>query len=261
MTVLEWLVRVDRLLLAAALVAASGIACAGHDAAQPTASPRISRASASTVYNATRKRAVGTEAQVNLLARAFLPPSREAHPGFAYYAYLLFTDSSPTSAPARRAASATYLDMLTQVQPAGQKSGLRREDMAVLYVPLADKAAADSLIRDRDPQGLLAAYNYVRARGMAGLLKRAGKTIPDVAIIGCSRPLAVQSVVDFDTVDVVDLTDPGTVRERMERFRDSLESGERHVSEGGQAVVLRRLREFFTWAEAAAHDASPVLTF
>jgi hypothetical protein len=212
------------------------------------------------VYNASRKSTGGAEAQVNLLARAFLPQSSEAHPGFAYYAYLLFTDSSPNSAPARRAASATYLGMLTHVYAAGEKPAVRRENMAVLYVPMAGKTA-DSMIEDRDPQALLAAYNYVGARGMAGRLKRAGKTIPDVAIIGSTRPLGADAAVDSAAVDVVDLTDPGTVEERMARFRDSLETGERHLSEGGQPIVLKRVRAFIAWAETAAHEISPVLRF
>jgi hypothetical protein len=151
--------------------------------------------------------------------------------------------------------------MLTHVYAASDKPGVRREDMAVLYVPLADKAAADSLIGDRDPQSLLVAYNYVRARAIASRLKRAGKSIPDVAIIGSTRPLAANTAVDSDAIDVVDLTDPGTVAERMERFRDFLQAGERHLSEGGHPIVLKRVREFLAWAETAAHDVSPVLTF
>jgi hypothetical protein len=150
--------------------------------------------------------------------------------------------------------------MLAHVYVAGEKPGVRRENMAVLYVPMAGKAA-DSLIEDRDPQALLAAYNYVGARGMAGRLKRAGKTIPDVAIIGSTRPLAADAAVDSAAIDVVDLTDPGTVGERMERFRDFMETGERHLSEGGQPIVLKRVREFIAWAGTAAHDGSRVLRF
>jgi hypothetical protein len=261
MTVLDRVIEADRLLFAATLVmAVCGAACAAQDATLPS-SPRISKAAGNAVYTASRKKTGGAEAQVNLLARAFLPPSSEAHPGFAYYAYLLFTDSTPNSAPARRAASASYLGMLAHVYAASEKLGIKREDMAVLYVPMADKVAADSLMADRDPQGLLAAYNYVRARGIAGRLKRAGKTIPDVAIIGSTRPLAANGVIDSDAIDVVDLSDPGTVAERMERFRDSLEAGERHLSEGGQPIVLKRLHEFFAWAETAGHDGSSVMTF
>jgi len=237
-----------------------GGACAFQDAAPPP-SPRIAKATGNAVYTASRKKAGAAEAQVNLLARAFLPSASEAHPGFAYYAYLLFTDSTPNSAPARRAASATYLDMLSHVYAAGEKPGIKREDMAVLYVPMADKAAADSLIAERDAQALLSAYNYSRARGMAGRLKRAGKLIPDVAIIGSTRPLAANGTFASDAIDVVDLTDPGTVAERMERFRDSLVAGERHLSEGGQPIVLKRLHDFFAWAETAAHDAPSHMTF
>jgi hypothetical protein len=253
------MIEAERLMIVAAIaLAASGVSCATNDAGQP-ASPRRAKTSGNAVFNASQQRAGRAEAQVSLLARAFLPPATEAHPGFAYYAYLLFTDSSPASAPARRAASAFYLGMLSHVHAANEKTGVRREDMAVLYVPVTDKAAADSLIGERDQQALIAAYDYVRARGMVRELKRAGKAIPKVAIIGGPRPLTAG--VALGTMDVVDLTDPGTVAERMERFRDSLEAGERHVNEGGQPVVLKRLREYFAWAGTAGRDGSTLLTF
>jgi hypothetical protein len=258
MTARKRAINAHRLALAATLAtAASGAACGAHDAAT---SSRASRLSGSVVYQASRKKAGGAEAQVSLLARAFLPVSSEAHPGFAYYAYLLFTDGSPSSAAARRAASAAYLDMLTHVSAKSEKSGVKRADMAVLYVPLADDTAAGSLLKDRDPQALLAAYNYVRARSIANVLKRTGKTIPNVAIIGSPRPLAANAAIRSETIDVVDLSDPGTVEERMERFRNSLQAGEGHLMEGGKPIVLQRLRDYFAWAEAPP-DATRVLTF
>jgi hypothetical protein len=256
-------IEVERLLFASAFMALCGAACVAHDTAAQSAA-RMSRPAGNTVYHASRKGNGETEAHVSLLARAFLPAASDVQPGFAYYAYLLFTDSSPNSAPARRAASAAYLDMLTHVHAANEKTGIGREEMAVLYVPLVDQAPADSLMRDREPQALLSAYNYVRARGMAARLKRAGKKIPDVAIIGSRRPVPGNAVVDADTadaIDVVDLTDPGTAAERMERFRDSLQAGERHLIQEGQPIVLTRLHEFFLWANVTAHNAPRVLTF
>lgn len=243
--------------LAAILVASTAVACAATEPARAPA--RATGAAGNAVYTAPRRKADGGEAQVNLLARAFLAPASEAQTGFAYYAYLVFTDSSPASAPARRATSAAYLEMLTHV--AREKQGAARADMAVLFVPLADKAAAGGLLKERDPQSLLAAYDYPRARGMAGALKRAGKAVPGVAIVGSSRPLAANATPAADAIDVVDLSDPGTARERLERFRDSLETGERHLSEGGQPVVLKRLREFFAWADAASSGGPTTLSF
>jgi hypothetical protein len=253
-------IEVERLLFAGVFVALCGSACAAHDTAAQSAA-RMSKSAGSTVYNASRKGNGEAEAHVSLLARAFLPASSDVQPGFAYYAYLLFTDSSPNSAPARRAVSATYLGMLNHVHAANEKTGISREGMAVLYVPLVDQAPADSLMKDRDPQALLSAYNYVRARGMAARLKHAGKRIPDVAIIGSRRPLTVNTVVEANAIDVVDLTDPGTAAERMERFRDSLQAGERHLIQEGQPIVLTRVHEFFLWADATAHDVPRVLTF
>jgi hypothetical protein len=46
----------------------------------------------------------------------------------------------------------------------------------------------------------------------------------------------------------------------MERFRNSLQAGEAHLMEGGKPVVLKRLRDYFAWAEAPP-DAARVLTF
>lgn len=259
-TVLKRVIEVESLLFAAALTAVCGSACMAHDPAAQSAA-HMSGSAGNTVYNANRNAKGGTEAQVSLLARAFLPASSDVQPGFAYYAYLLFVDSSPNSAPARRAASATYLSMLTNVHAASEKAGISREDMAVLYIPLVDQVPAESLIKDRDPQALLSAYNYVGARGMVARLKRAGKKIPDVAIVGSRRPLTVRAAFGADAIDVVDLTDPGTAAERLERFRDSLQAGERHLSQEGQPIVLTRLHEFFLWAAVAAHDVSRVLTF
>jgi len=261
-TILKRATEAEYLLFAAMLMAAGGPACVAHDTAAQSAAS-MSRPGENTVYGygAGRKEKAGTEAQVSLLARAFLSASSDVQPGFAYYAYLLFVDSSPNSAPARRAASATYLGMLTHVRAGSERAGISREDMAVLYVPLVDQSPADSLIKDRDPQALLSAYNYVRARGMAARLKRAGKKIPDVAIVGSRRPLTASTAVGPEAIDVVDLTDPGTAAERMERFRDSLQAGERHLIQEGQPIVLTRVHEFFLWADATAHDVPRVLTF
>jgi hypothetical protein len=249
----------ESLLFTVVLVAVGGLACAAHDSATQSAA-RKSRPGEDAVYHASRKENPGAEAPVNLLARAFLPASSDVQPGFAYYAYLLFVDNSPNTAPARRAASATYLDMLTHVRAGAEMAGVRRADMAVLYVPVVDKAPTGSLIKDRDPQALLSAYNYARARGMVARLKRAGKKIPEVAIVGCRQPLAASTTVSSDTIDVVDLTDPGTAAERIERFRDSLQASEHPLNQEGQPLVLKRLHEFFLWADAD-HDTPRVLTF
>jgi hypothetical protein len=258
-TVVKRAIEVECLLLAG-LMAASGAGCVAHDTAAQSAACTSSLAG-NTVYNASRKEKGEPEAQLSLLARAFLSGSSDVQPGFAYYAYLLFVDSSPNSAPARRAASASYLGMLTHVRAASEKTGVRREDMAVLYVPLVDQSPAESLAKDRDAQGLLSAYNYVRARGMVSRLKRAGKKVPDVAIVGSRRPLTVGAAVGADAIDVVDLTDPGTAAERIERFQASLQAGERHLSQEGRPIVLKRLQEFFLWADSAGRDSPRVLTF
>ena len=68
------------------------------------------------------------------------------------------------------------------------------------------------------------------------------------------------ATVSCKEVDVVDLTNVANVQERMKRFRDSIESGERHLSEAGQPLVLRRLRQFFAWVGGAADDVSVVAT-
>jgi hypothetical protein len=253
-------IEIERLLFAAAIVAIGGPACMAHDSDAQSAARR-SRSGDNAVYHASRKDGAGAEAPVSLLARAFLSASGDVQPGFAYYAYLLFIDSSPNTAPARRAASATCLEMLTHVRAGGEMAGLRREDMAVLYVPVADQTPTSSLNKDREPQALLSAYDYVRARGMVARLKRAGKRIPDVAIVGSRQPLSNSSAVVSDAIDVVDLTDPGTATERIERFRDSLQASKRHVSQEARPLVLARLHEYFLWADADAHDAPRVLTF
>lgn len=233
-------------------LAAGGGACASSKTNQTT-SARKTKAAGTAVLHTGRK---GNDGQVSLLARAFLPSSAKAHSGFAYYGYLVFNDSSPATAFARRTASKFYLGMLAQVNAARESAGTHRENMAVLYLPLNDSAAADTLIKEQDAQGVVAAYDYTRARGLANQLKRAGKTIPSVAIIGSTRPLSTGD--SSGTIDVVDLTDPGTVAERMERFREALETRERPASED---VVLKRLRAYFAWAETAAHDGPTQLTF
>ena len=146
--------------------------------------------------------------------------------------------------------------MLAQVNAVNAGAGLRRENMAVLYLPLLDSASPEALIKEQDAQGVVASYDYIRARGIATQLKRAGKTIPGVAIIGSTRPLGAGTTPD--TIDVVDLTDPGTVSDRMERFRDALETRERPM---GDEIVLKRLRAYFAWAETAGHDGPMQLTF
>jgi hypothetical protein len=232
-------------------LAMGGVACASSKTGQ-AASVHKSKASGTAALHTGQ----GTDGQVSLLARAFLPSSAKAHSGFAYYGYLVFTDSSPASAFARRTASKFYLGMLAQVNAAKQNSGIRRENMAVLYLPLNEGATAEALIKEQDAQAVVAAYDYTRARGIATQLKRAGKTIPGVAIIGSTRP--VTSGESLGAIDVVDLTDPGTVAERMERFRDTLEIHERPMSDD---VVLKRLRAYFAWAEAAGRDGPTQLTF
>lgn len=248
-------------LLFAVVVAAGSATGCGTPGAGRAGTASDKTAVGNTLYSARQTASGKGEAQVSLLARAFLPPQSETHPGFAYYAYLVFADSTPNSAPARRAASAFYLDMLTHVRVSGDKTGIKRGQMAVLYVPLTDRAAAASLVGAHDPQALLAAYDYVRIRGLTRLLKAKGKAIPDVAIIGSTRPLSPGRALDATTIDVVDLADPGTVTERMERFRSAFEAGERQVSEGGQPIVLKRLRDYFAWAEASDRDGPRTLTF
>jgi hypothetical protein len=233
-------------------LATGGGACASSKTDQ-TASARKTKTAGPAVLHTGRQ---GNNGQVSLLARAFLPSSAKAHSGFAYYGYLVFTDSSPASAFARRTASKFYLGMLAQVNTARESAGTRRENMAVLYLPLNDSATAEALIKEQDAQGVVAAYDYTRARAISNQLKRAGKTIPSVAIIGSTRPLGTGDAPG--TLDVVDLTDPGTVAERMEHFRDALETRERPVSED---VVLKRLRAYFAWADSAAHDGPTQLTF
>jgi hypothetical protein len=231
---------------------AGDAACASSKTGQAAAGPGT-KPSGAAVLRTSRLRKDG---QSSLLARAFLPASAKAHSGFAYYGYLVFTDSSPSSAFARRTACKLYLDMLAQMNAVNAGAGLRRDNMAVLYLPLNDGTAPDSLIKEQDAQAVVAAYDYTRARGISTQLKRAGKTIPGVAIIGSTRPLGAGSLPD--TIDVVDLTDPGTVSDRMERFRDVLETRERPA---GEDVVLKRLRAYFAWAENTAHDGPMQLTF
>jgi hypothetical protein len=241
------------LMFVAGLALVTGAAaCASNKANQTAATNKMGKAPGTTVLHTSQ----GSDGQVSLLARAFLPSSAKAHSGFAYYGYLVFTDSSPASAFARRTASKFYLGMLAQRNAAKESSGIRRENMAVLYLPLNEDAATEALIKEQDAQGVAAAYDYTRARGIATQLRRAGKTIPGVAIIGSTRPLT--SGESVGAIDVVDLTDPGTVAERMERFRDSLETRERPMSDD---VVLKRLRAYFAWAEAAGRDGPTQLTF
>jgi hypothetical protein len=133
--------------------------------------------------------------------------------------------------------------------------------MAVLYVPLADKSAEAGLMRDKDPQDLLAAYNYRRARSVAGRLQLAGKTVPNVAIVGSTRPLGANAALDGADVDVVDLTNPGTVEERMHALRSSLESSGARPGEAGRPMVLQRLRQYFASVTSVTDDTSQTLTF
>lgn len=240
------------LMFATAIALLAGdAACASSKTGQ--AAGQGTKASGAAVLRTSR---LGKDGKSSLLARAFLPASAKAHSGFAYYGYLIFTDSTPSSAFARRTACKLYLDMLTQVNAVNAGAGLGRANMAVLYLPLIDGATPEALIKEQDAQGVVAAYDYIRARGIATQLKRAGKTIPGVAIIGSTRPLGAGSLPD--TIDVVDLTDPGTVSDRMERFRDVLETRERPA---GEDVVLKRLRAYFAWAENTEHDGPMQLTF
>lgn len=241
------------LMFVAGLALVTGAAACASSKTGQTAVTKAAKVPAAAVLHTGKQR---NDGQVSLLARAFLPSSAKAHSGFAYYGYLVFTDSSPASAFARRTASKFYLGLLAQVNAANQSASIRRENMAVLYLPVNEDVAAETLISEQDAQAVVAAYDYVRARAIAAQLKRSGKTVPGVAIIGSTRPLSPGE--SADAIDVVDLTDPGTVAERMERFRDSLETREHPVND---EVVLKRLRAYFAWAEAAGREGPTQLTF
>ncbi len=230
---------------------AGGIACASSKASQTASAGKKGAASA-----ALHTGRHGKDGQVSLLARALLPSSAKAHSGFAYYGYLVFLDTSPSSAFARRTASKFALGMLDRMNAAKNITGIQRENMAVLYVPVNDGAAAETLIKEQDAQALVAAYDYTRARAISTQLKSAGKTVPGVAVVGSTRPLTAGE--SPDSIDVLDLTDPGTVAERMEKFRDALETRERPASED---AVLTRLRAYFAWAETAGSDGPTQLSF
>jgi hypothetical protein len=243
------------LMFVAGLALVTGAAACASSKTGQTATNKASMASGTVLHTGKQRK----DGQVSLLARAFLPSSAKAHSGFAYYGYLVFTDSSPASAFARRTASKFYLGMLAQVNAAREGAGIHRENMAVLYLPLKDGAATEALIKEQDAQGVVASYDYARAHAISAQLKRAGKTVPGVAIIGSTRPLT--SGETPDATDIVDLTDPGTVAERMEHFRDALETRERLGHEDGQALVLKRLRAYFAWAEQARQEGPTQLTF
>jgi hypothetical protein len=229
------------------------VACASGKASQKAAATQPSKTSTAAALYAGKQ---SKDGQVSLLARALLPASAKTHSGFAYYGYLVFTDSSPASGFARRTASKFTLGMLDKGNATKQNAGIRRENMAVLYLPVSEDVATEALITEQDAQAVVSSYDYTRARAIASQLKRAGKTVPGVAIVGSTRPLSAGE--SPGEVDILDLTDPGTVVDRMERFRDSLETRERPVSDD---LVLKRLRATFAWAESSGREGPTQLSF
>lgn len=202
----------------------------------------------------------GQEAKVSLLARAFLPGAKPSENGFAYYAYLLFAVKNRPTTTARLGAAAAYLDMFSDVSRAGEH-GVPKQHMAVLYAPVL-KDEASRLIESKDPEVMLKAYNYDRARVIVGALRREGRKVPDVAIVGCRHPLDQGAQVDIADVAVVDLmlSDDAKIRERMQSFETKLQVGKKELNESGENVLLHAVRQWFAIVGMAADSVSKVIT-
>jgi len=201
----------------------------------------------------------GSPQRVDLLARAFLADSDSAEPGFAYYAYVVFAVRDQSTATARRQVALSYLDMFTDVS--GVSAALvQRKDLAILYAPIRGAKPA-ALASGRDPEALLNAYDYDRARVLVGALRRAGRKVPDVSIIGCPTPLDPGSRIDMKDVSIVDLSmsDDEKIRERIQTFRDSLESGKGELNASGEPAILKHLRKLFALVGAAEETVSSLV--
>jgi hypothetical protein len=225
----------------------------------PPPPPRPASAS-SAVTSRPRAGLDGKEVQVNLLARAFLPGAEPAEKGFAYYAYLLFSGNDKPTAAARLGATVAYLDMFNDVSVAGAESGTPKHMMAVLYAPVRSDQA-NGLAGSRDPEAMLRAYNYDRAHVIVNALRREGRKVPDVALVGCRQPLDQGSTVDSKDVTVVDLmlSDGDKVRGRLKSFQDKLEAGKTDLDQGGENVVFRALRSWFDAVGGAEETVSKLI--
>lgn len=189
--------------------------------------------------------------RVDLLARGFLFDSQRSTRGYAYYAYLLFATNDPATAGARRSAAAAYLDMFRGVREA-EASGVPKKNMAVFYAPLVGFGPA------RDLDAMLGRYNYDRARLVVNSLRRANRTVPDIAIVACRQPLDYGVAVDNRDVAVVDLL-VGDVRVRLQTFQDKLEAGQPDLNQSGENAVLRAIRSWFELVGAAEESVSKIV--
>ncbi len=239
-----------RSLRAAALIAlALGTGCpiAPHPQMVPDA----------TLSELPRKPMDGSEMRIDLLARQLLVRGSPVPSGYAYHCYLLFADSSAEGEGARRAAATAYLRLLRDVTEVG--AIVRPQNMAVLFAPVRDRGSASEVLKTRDVALFLRDYDYDSARLLVNSLRRAGKSIPSVAIVGSRLPLqaderaakgggAPVSIVDLDVPDETE------IERRVLRLRDELEAGKTEVSQRGEVAVLSRLRAFFRLVGSVGED-------
>lgn len=203
----------------------------------------------------------GATGKADLLARQLLPRSELPPEGYAAYCYLLFADRAADTEAARRAAALAALRLLSDVSEVRDLPNLKPADLALLLIPVRAVEGARQVLREGDVDVLLAAYDSDRAKRLHGRLERTGHRVPRVAIIGSRMPLESLEKIDPADVFVVDLhvSEAAKVDERLRRLESDLRAGVR-PQPGGEPVVLRMMRQFFTLLGYALADAEKVAT-
>jgi hypothetical protein len=200
----------------------------------------------------------GSPVRVNLLARSFLVRDQKERSGFAYYAYMLFADRSDKTAGARRSAAIAFMRLLEDVHDAPGE--LKPENMAVLYAPINSASAGARCLEGKDPQVLLDAYDYPRARLTINELSRGGRVLPAVALVGYPRPIDGRASIDSTNLWIVDMSSEhdDVAQRRLLEFRDALESG----AAGSSSAVpeaLQKARWFFQLVGTTLSDWNSVV--
>ncbi len=188
-------------------------------------------------------------ARVDLLARQFLVRLEAPPSGYAYYCSLLFADKSEGRANSRRLAASAYLRLLSDVVDVRDLKNVRPENMALLMSFIKTYGAAQAVLKDRDVEVFLASYDYDRAQLLCSRLRRTGRDVPAVSIVGSRAPIEDMDPIEPRAVFIVSL-DASTDG----RF----EAGIDELPHEGEPAVLRAMRKFFALVGESLEDLKKI---
>lgn len=183
------------------------------------------------------EKADSLEPTVDLLTRGFLVRGAQVSPGFGYYAYLVFLDSSESTRPQREAAVRAFARLLEDVRDV-ESLQVPRERLAVLYLPVTNDPGAPA-----PPERILELYDYSAAQLLTVEIERRGLSLPRLFLIGSATPIQPRAATLPPDLRVVELKgDQQAIETTVLRFRSSLLAPSRPAL---ASAMLERVRSFF----------------